>query len=275
MDTQGRWKVVGASARGEAHIKSALPCQDHHYFDTWSETLVVIVCDGAGSASHSDQGARMGSEYVTKALIEAVRSHRVDLYRDAAALRELLEIKIRELREQLLTGNADSSQLDLSAFHATLVGLIFHPEGGFFFHIGDGAALALNAEHTKTVAFSAPENGEYADQTYFYTMDNWKEHLRITPVSNLAHTFLLMSDGTMPFCLNRIHDHVEPKFFQPVDKYLTQDDVSTDMGSQALLKTLSSDRANSISKDDKTLVWASAIDRKVTTNAAVEMPFNS
>jgi hypothetical protein len=68
-----------------------------------------------------------------------------------------------------------------------------------------------------------------------------------------------MSDGTMPFCLNRSHDHVEPRFFQPVNQYLVQDDVSVEMGSQALLKTLSSDRANSISKDDKTLVWATAI----------------
>jgi hypothetical protein len=114
------------------------------------------------------------------------------------------------------------------------------------------------------VAFSAPENGEFADQTYFYTMDNWKEHLRITPVGNQAHTFLLMSDGTMPFCLNRTHDHVEHRFFQPVNQYLGRDDVSVEIGCQALLKTLSSDRANLISKDDKTLVWATAITERLT-----------
>jgi len=118
------------------------------------------------------------------------------------------------------------------------------------------------------VAFSAPENGEFADQTYFFTMDNWKEHLRITPIGEQAHTFLLMSDGTMPFCLNRSHDHVEPRFFQPVNQYLVQDDVSAEMGSQALLRTLSSDRANSISKDDKTLVWATSIAERPGTSAA-------
>ena len=267
MDMLSTWKVVGASARGEAHIKSDLPCQDHHHFEVWNDTLVAIVCDGAGSASHSDQGARLGSEYLTQSLIEAVRSLRMDVFKDEAALRVLLETKIQELREHLPKGDAESGPLELSAFHATLVGLLFRPGGGFFFHIGDGAALALNAEHTDTVAFSAPENGEFADQTYFYTMDNWKEHLRITPVGEQAHTLLLMSDGTTPFCLNRSHDHVEPRFFQPVDQYLAQDDVSTVMGSQALLKTLSSDRANSISKDDKTLVWAAALARKATTDA--------
>jgi hypothetical protein len=253
------WKVVGASARGESHIKSDLPCQDDHSFETWNDTLVAIVCDGAGSASHSDKGARMGSECLTQALIEAVRSQRIDVFQDEAALRVLLETKIQEIRDRLPNSDVDSAQLELSAFHATLVGLIFHQGGGFFFHIGDGAALALNAELTDTVAFSAPENGEFSDQTYFYTMDNWKEHLRITPIGDQARTFLLMSDGTMPFCLNRSHDHVEPRFFQPVNQYLARDDVSAEIGSQALLKTLSSDRANSISKDDKTLVWATAI----------------
>lgn len=265
----GTWKVVGASARGEAHIKSELPCQDHHHFEVLNDILVAIVCDGAGSASHSDQGARMGSEYLTNALIEEVRSQRVDMFQEEAALRALLEIKIQELRAQLLfQSKVNTSQLDLSSFHATIVGLLFRPGGGFFFHIGDGAALALNADHTDTVAFSAPENGEFADQTYFYTIDNWKEHLRITTISEQAHTFLLMSDGTMPFCLNRSQRHVEPRFFHPVNQYLVQNDVSTDIGNQALLKTLSSDRANSISKDDKTLVWASAITRAPTTTVS-------
>jgi len=266
------WKVVGASARGEAHIKSGLPCQDHYSFETLNDILVAIVCDGAGSASHSDKGARMGSEYLVRSLIEAARSQRTDIFRDEAALRALVETKIQELREELPNCDEDSGTLELSAFHATLVGLIVHPGGGFFFHIGDGAALALNAEHTETVAFSAPENGEFSDQTYFYTMDNWKEHLRITPIDEQAHTFLLMSDGTTPFCVNRSHDHVEPRFFQPVNQYLVQVDVSAEMGSQALLKTLSSDRANSISKDDKTLVWATSIAERLVANVANPVP---
>jgi hypothetical protein len=259
MDMTRTWKVVGASARGEAHIKSDQPCQDHHCFEIWNDALVAIVCDGAGSALYSDDGARMGSEYLTQALIDAVRSERVDVFQDEVSLRVLLENKIQELRDKLSNENVDSRQPELSDFHATMVGLIFHPGGGFFFHIGDGAALALNSEHTDTVAFSPPENGEFADQTYFYTMDNWREHLRITPIGNQAHTFLLMSDGTMPFCLNRSHDQVETRFFQPVNHYLVRDDVSAEIGSQALLKTLSSDRANSISKDDKSLIWATAI----------------
>jgi hypothetical protein len=275
MEMPSSWKVVGASARGESHIKSDLPCQDHHSFGTWNDTLVAIVCDGAGSASHSDRGARMGSEYLTQALIEAARSQRIDIFQNEAALRALLETKIQELREQLPNSDADSNPLELSAFHATLVGLIFYSGGGFFFHIGDGAALALNAEHTDTVAFSAPENGEFSDQTYFYTMDNWKEHLRITPIDDQAHTFLLMSDGTMPFCLNRSHDHVEPRFFQPVNQYLVRADVSAEMGSQALLKTLSSDRANSISKDDKTLVWATAIAERSRATVSDPVPVHN
>lgn len=250
------WKIVGASARGDAHIKSDMPCQDHHHYQIRNNILVAIVCDGAGSAKNAEIGARMGSEHLTNALISALNESTTDYLLNESDFRKLIESKLSILRANV-TQEATINQLSIYDYHATLVGLAIGPEGGFFFHIGDGAAIALNHDRISTVAHSAPENGEFADQTYFYTIDDWQNHLRITPIGKEANIILLMSDGTMPFCLNKSHNAVEPKFFQPLDNYLLQKEINSETGSQALLKTLSSDRANLISKDDKTLIWAS------------------
>ena len=115
------------------------------------------------------------------------------------------------------------------------------------------------------MAFSGAENGEFSDQTFFYTMVDWRDHLRITRIPAYAGCFLLMSDGTMPFCLNSNQADIEPRFFRPLNEYLSREDITTEAGAEALMGTLSSDRANSISNDDKTLVWISS---KVPTTSA-------
>lgn len=251
------WKIIGTSARGDAHIKSDLPCQDHHHFEKNDNLLVAIVCDGAGSAKKAEIGAQYGSEFLSIEILEEINNSNYAILKTEQEFRSLVESKIESLREKI-SSEAAANQLQIYDYHATLVGMAIGIDGGYFFHIGDGAAIALNRNRSEVVAYSKPENGEFSDQTYFYTVDDWKNHLRITPIKPEASIIMLMSDGTMPFCLNKTHDGVEPKFFVPLDQFFSQDSVSPEIGSQALHNTLSSDRANLISKDDKTLIWISS-----------------
>jgi hypothetical protein len=86
-------------------------------------------------------------------------------------------------------------------------------------HIGDGAAaLSLDAEQH----FSLPENGEYANQTWFLTSDDWREHLHISQFAGRATQLVMMTDGVQPFALNRRGDALFSPFIDPVLRYLQQ-----------------------------------------------------
>src|SRR5205085_8625169 len=124
---------------------------------------------------------------------------------------------------------------------------------GRFFHIGDGLAVVDASDETPAVV-SMPENGEYANETYFVSGEQWREHLRFTafvpPMTRLA----LMSDGAMPFAMAKHNGGFYKPFMDPVEAYLAG--VKEEEGSAALAGTLGDPRTHGITTDDKTLLIA-------------------
>ena len=99
---------------------------------------------------------------------------------------------------------------------------------------------------------SLPENGEYANETYFITGDDWLPHLRTTPFAGTIRCVSLMSDGAMPFAVNKGKTGMSGPFIDPVRSYLTS--VSEAEGSEVLLATLSGERIWPITSDDYSLI---------------------
>lgn len=245
------WNIYAASAIGEHHRQQDLPCQDataHAHYDRW---VVAIVCDGAGSARHSDFGAKHAAETIVQELISLIPDMAPQGFSDAqhfwpkAVIATIGNTRI-QLMEKIAAGHDD-----LSAYHATVVGTVVGPDYGLFFHIGDGAGFALARESWQATAVSMPENGEYSDQTYFYTMDSWRDHLRFVFFKN-AEVIALMSDGAMSFVANKLLNGLDPKFMTPVVRYL--DSVDERSGSNALAHTLDDPQTYAITGDDKTLL---------------------
>ena len=70
-------------------------------------------------------------------------------------------------------------KLSKKDFATTLILVIANKEKGYIFHVGDGAAIILNTKKVvdnqfKEFILSEPMNGEYANETYFITMDKWE-----------------------------------------------------------------------------------------------------
>jgi hypothetical protein len=135
-------------------------------------------------------------------------------------------------------------------FAATLVGAIAQNRKSIVFHIGDGAAVFFGGDDKEFV--SQPENGEYANETFFVTMKNWTDHLRLTVVPFCPTAMFLMSDGVTPFALAK--GGISTGFLRPIWSFLSA--KGTEEGVLGVENLLTSDGASQISNDDKTLAWA-------------------
>jgi len=242
--------------QGFDHKNASVPCQDAHAVKLADgDCLVAIVSDGAGSACRSGRGASLLCEALGNALLAARRARggtRLGEL-DDGVLRDWVEQGIDEVRARLIA-EARETAGSLADFHATLVGAIADGSGGAFFHIGDGAAVAAAAHDLGQFALSAAANGEYANETYFFTMEEWRSHLRLTRFGPQYDLLALMSDGVTPFALSRGGGAPFLPFFEPVSRFLQDSDPET--GHAALVELLERDALRAISGDDKSLVWA-------------------
>jgi serine/threonine protein phosphatase PrpC len=235
---------------GKSHEATGKPCEDTFKLgrsadDKWH---FAVISDGCGSAPSALQGSEFISEFLLVKLNEFV-----PLLNERGPGEWLVDkavSSIAELREAMRV----EFQAPLSDYSATIVAAIISGDGGFFLHLGDGISTALSLEgkpctgNIRLVTQSDPENGEYANQTYYVTEPDWVRHIRITPIAQ-ADCLILCSDGAQDLFYegNRAHG---PALIPLLKKV-----AATSPGpSRFLYETISSSEAESRSSDDKTIV---------------------
>jgi hypothetical protein len=253
-----KWKLAGASVVGFSHQAAGTVCQDAHAVTiTPTGWLVGVVSDGAGSARFSGESSQLLSKEVVAQL--TVRLNALEASDTQQIPEEVVRIWIEDaveavrrqlprLRTEIVESNG------LQDFHATLLGVVAGLGAGVFFHIGDGAGCATSMNDVTKAIISGPENGEYANETYFVTQDDWRDHLRITSFDPQYDLITLMSDGVTPFALDKGQLAPFPPFFVPLSKFLAEHD--REEGERAITTILARDAIRPITGDDKTLVWA-------------------
>lgn len=238
-------RVLTASVKGVLHAQQNLPCQDYCKYDQDGRNFIAVVSDGAGSAKYGRIGAKTVCETLTSLL------KNIDFGEAKKAVAQAIGIARSKLIRHRL--NKTKSERSLVDFAATLVGVIYYKNKGLFFHIGDGAALAFHDDKYQKFTASRPENGRFSCETYFYTMDDWKDSLRFTSFEN-AGTIFLMSDGLTNFSFSRDYQTIEKSFLQPIADFLSKEPNKT-KALRALSNTLGNPQAAKLNSDDKTLVW--------------------
>lgn len=245
---ENRWRVFGASVAGKAHIDKSLPCQDAHAHLQVGSSLVAVVCDGAGSARHSELGAQFVATTLAQALADELgQGASIQDLHDGALAAAMAQV--RGALEEL----ADNHGAVLDDYATTVVGAVMGPSVGLFFHLGDGVGVAQLDDGIELI--SLPANGEYANETYFLSGTRWRDQLRLLPIPRSARGLVLMSDGCMPFAMSKHNTSLYAPFMSAVQNYLScMDDIT--LGEQALAHTLLDPRTHQITGDDKTLLIA-------------------
>jgi Protein phosphatase 2C len=248
------FRVFAAKAMGKSHIDAGIPCQDAFAFELIDDVLIAAVCDGAGSAVMSHVGSQTAATHVVNYLAALCRSGHALALMNAEIFKSEIEKSVFEIRS-LLQALAVTENTVLNDYAATLVGVVATRGGGYFFHIGDGLAiLQTTVDQNYHTVISLPENGEYANETYFITGTEWQAHLRITALASAVDVLALMSDGAAPFVMNKTNTDFFRPFIDPVTHYLQS--VPEQEGSAALFGTLADERTYQITSDDKALLIA-------------------
>jgi len=244
-------KIAAVSVRGKDHQHSGLPCQDYSLARTSSDGAwsIVVIADGAGSAKYSDYGA----EYSVKAFADTLDQIACNLadrppgsWLTDEVIRATLAIR-DHYRDRLGEG-------DIGQYASTMLGALVGTTGGFVLHIGDGAAVGSVTRNGRSSieVLSKPENGEYANETYFVTSTDWLKRLRITPLPDVDWIVLGTDGGTALMLADE--KSVKSGFVDPFVRRVSGIQ-SADL-EQEIRTILSDDKADRLTGDDKTLAIA-------------------
>jgi hypothetical protein len=99
----------------------------------------------------------------------------------------------------------------------------------------------------RLAAQSAPENGEFANQTFYITESNWIRHVRITPLSRVD-CLILCTDGAQELFYEASRPY--GRAIIPLLKALADNRLD---GNRYLETVLANSKAAGISGDDKTI----------------------
>ena len=182
------WNLLDSTRQGRSHVKQGIPCQDKTYCQSYDDTYVITLADGAGSASLSHYGA----ECVTKCIADELGSH-FESYWDETEARIAKERLFHEISESLQQ-IAEQQDCQLKDLASTLLTVAVKDERYIILHLGDGV-IGYCKEGVLKVA-SAPNNGEFANTTVFTTSSDACSQMKVFrgPLNGI-NGFVLMSDG--------------------------------------------------------------------------------
>ena len=254
------WRVASAVAIGSDHRKAATVCQDaavvRRMVVPGGERLVVVACDGAGSAKHGEVGAQVVSQTASRLLAAAGE-------RDLADPEALARRLLNSVRSAVASRASAMNALvrDLST---TMLAALVDPTRAVFFQVGDGAMVVGRGDELSVVFW--PAKGQHANETSFVTSDDAASRLEVMVFDDPTRSVdevAVFTDGLERLALDFATQTAFGAFFDPMfgavrELPVTRAEVNRAEATLSieLDEFLSSARIDDATGDDKTLVLA-------------------
>jgi len=248
------WKSTASSVTGRSHLDRGESGQDYSRAGSIriadSEFFIGLAADGAGSTTDGGRGAEIACETAWECIIGNLRQDG-----------NLPDISDEEIR-RWITASRDATAAEaagrgkrLKDYACTLLGVVTGRDHAIFFQIGDGAIVVNDGEDYQTIFW--PEQGEYANTTFFVSDEAYLERLRILHAPSSPTEIALFTDGLQNLVLSFSQKKAHAGFFRPLFEALRRDPGNgfSDFSGQ-LGRFLLRDDISTRSDDDKTLVLA-------------------
>jgi hypothetical protein len=191
------WLAAAASVPGRSHLRTGIPCQDATAAGV-SPRPWLIVCDGRGSASHSDIGANAAVEAIRSQLDNAAEVFTkvldADDEEEARHWHPLLVRLIYRTAAQEQRRQASRLGASPESFEHTLLVVVCGRKRFMYIQVGDGG-IVMRSHGGSLQVLSEPARGEFANTTFFVTsgrQTTWRH--RLMSMED-ACGFMAFSDG--------------------------------------------------------------------------------
>jgi hypothetical protein len=250
------WRHLADSVIGTSHERSGTPCQDSHRVTNYrveNDYYLIVVCsDGAGTAAYADVGAIAACEVAVdqvSAFLDTNKSLQ-------AADRSIAMIWLKAVRDRLIA-EAETRSVEVRQLACTLLLAVVGADQSLFAQIGDGAIVTLDSatEYAKVQPVFWPQNGEYANTTYFVTDARFDELALFEHRPSSSDGVAVFTDGIQILAIDYASKSAHGPFFEPFLRQLreTSEPWSLDIPFRQFLNSKS---VNERIDDDKTLVIA-------------------
>jgi serine/threonine protein phosphatase PrpC len=268
------WRVVAASVCGTSHQKRSQPCQDAHYWQITPEgILIAAVADGAGSATFGEVGAQIAVRTAVAYLCQAdwhsfpatFNAQKPSEMPEAEAeCQETEEVSSSHLPKPIFQAlesardavemEAETRQSSVRELASTLIVVVATPQWVVATQVGDGAVVMEEAQ--RAIALTAPQTGEYINETTFLVSPNALETAQCLFWKGNPTHLAMFSDGLQMLALEMPTAKPHPPFFSPLFRFISQNDLDATEAQTELENFLTSPRVTQRTDDDITLLLA-------------------
>lgn len=249
------WLAAAAAVDGRSHLETGTPCQDAVALHRAGDRLFAALADGAGSAARAERGSRRAVDAALEILAE---------WEDLPDEGEPLDDAVGEFLGRVrgaLEELAEEEGGALRDYACTLLVVVADPTGVVAIQLGDGFVVDRPVEGADYGLVFEPQHGEYVNQTYFLTQEDFGAMARASrrpPAKFLA----LSSDGLERLGLDCRRWVPHGPFFRYLEDWLGLPPESAPDGGEAvspdleLASFLASGSVRGRTDDDLSLVLA-------------------
>ncbi|MEH2248319.1 PP2C family serine/threonine-protein phosphatase [Nostoc sp.] len=248
------WKAVARYAIGTSHQNQGIPCQDYGDYRIFDDVIVGVVADGAGSAKYSNVGSKLAVETVLKSFSEINEYPQKQAFSQPLSKEEVQKVFAEIVNQVLIELDKQAAKEDYSVndLACTLLVFVATPDWVAAMQIGDGFIVLRSQESEYQLLFQ-PDKGEFINETTFITSTNAVKDMQVEVISEKQEFICASTDGLEKVAIRLSDWKPFSPFFKPFEEYL-HNTVNPEKEDKYLIDFLNSERLNSRTDDDKTLL---------------------